>query len=111
MMVNLKLMGVAPWDRQDLTRIIAADAILRRLGAALLAAPHDASIQVLLAGPERQSWQDYLEAAFLALADGRPAPTAAPDAPGGSTLNRVRRGIELLSAGLFGGSSQPGQDG
>jgi hypothetical protein len=54
----------------------------------------------VLAGPERDRWQAWLQAAFLALADGRPAPRPAPDAPVSSTLQRVRRGIEVMSTDL-----------
>ena len=86
-------------------KIIAADAILRRLGAALLAVPHDESVRELLRGPERQRWQAYLDAAFSAMAAGRPAPRPAPEAPIASTLQRVRRGIDTLSADLFEGAA------
>lgn len=87
--------------RPELARTIAADAILRRLGAALLAIPHDATVHDLLAGPQRQAWQSYLEGAFLAMADGRPASPVSPDAPVDSTLQRVRRGIDMLGDNLF----------
>jgi uncharacterized membrane protein YccC len=89
--------------RADLVKVIAADAILRRLGAALLAVPHDDSVRDILAGADRQRWEHYFESAFSAMAEGRPAPKTAPEAPVASTLQRVRRGIETLSADLFEG--------
>lgn len=95
--------------RPELARTIAADAILRRLGAALLAIPHDATVHDLLAGPQRQAWQTYLEGAFLAMADGRPASPASPDAPVDSTLQRVRCGVLMLSDDLFAGSPGAGE--
>ncbi|UDL95008.1 FUSC family protein [Lichenihabitans sp. PAMC28606] len=86
--------------RAGLDKIIAADAILRRLGAALLATPHDPSIQPILSGPGRAEWQTWLDEAFAALADGRSPSRPAPDAPASSTLQRVRRGIDVLSSDL-----------
>ena len=90
--------------RVELDKIIAADAILRRLGAALLATPHDPTVTEILGGPGRTAWQDWVSAAFTALADERPLPPVAPEAPADSTLQRVRRGVEVLSDDLLGPS-------
>ncbi len=84
----------------DLLRIVAADAILRRLGATLLAVPHDPLVRSILQGGERHRWETYFEAAFSALAAGQTTPASAPEAPPDSTLQRVRRGLDALSADL-----------
>lgn len=90
--------------RAELVKLIAADAVLRRLGATLLAIPYDAALGALLAGPARHDWQRHLRGAFEAIAEGRPVP---PDpglpAPPTSTLARACRALDLLSASLVPG--------
>lgn len=86
----------------QLDRVIAADAVLRRLGAALLATPHDASLAALLAGAGREQWRGWLEGALAAVAEGRVIPGPAPEAPASSTLQRMRRALDVLSRDLAG---------
>ncbi len=86
----------------QLDRIITADAVLRRLGAAMLAIPHDASLDALMGGDGRERWRDWLGEAIGSLAEGRVTRMSAPDAPVGSTLQRLRRALDVLGRDLAG---------
>ncbi len=86
--------------RAELVKLVAADALIRRLGATLLAVPHDPSLREVLAGPARLAWARYLEDAFSGIAAGRPAAGEPPAAPETSTLRRAARAIDVLGAEL-----------
>ncbi len=85
-----------------LDRIIAADALLRRLGAAMLAVPHDAAVADALTGEGRDRWRAWLDGAFAAVAEGRTPSEPAPDGPAAGTLQRLRRGLDVLARDVAG---------
>lgn len=87
--------------RAELVRVLAADAMLRRLGAMLLALPHDGHLRAELDGAALDGWRRYLEGALTALADGRASFPAPPDEPRAeSTLHRLHRALDVLAGDL-----------
>ena len=85
----------------DLDRLIAADALLRRIGGAILAIPHDAAAAAGLAGPGRDAWRQWIAATLEAIAERRGVSAGAvPALSGAGSLRRIRLAVDLLAGEL-----------